>query len=251
MKTSEKNNTHGIKNSKLEKMRPIFFKIGLFVTLSAVFLAFEYTTETIEKKPVITEDLIDEGWKPINTFVEEKKPEVKKEIIEKPKAVNPFKLTAVENNTEIEENTAQETQNELNPDEFLVGFDDDEKTETVPLPPLDFAGEMPFFIDCKSEAKTNMERKACTEFRIQAILDKELKIPEDVKAMGNSFTAYLSFVVDPEGNITNIEVLRSPTKSFEKAVKKAVKKFPKFVPGKQAGRKRAVILRQPINVKIL
>jgi TonB family protein len=251
MKISEKNNSHGIKNSELEKLRPVFFKIGLFVTLCTVFFAFEYTSETFQKKTIVTEDLIDEGWKPVNTFIEEKNTDVKKEIIEKSKTVNPFSIEIVNNNAQTEPNGSFENKNDLSTDKYLVGLDEPEKLDNTPLPPLNYAEEMPYFIDCKDIALNNMERKACTELQIQTILDKELKIPADVKALGNSFTAYLSFIVDTEGNIINVHVLRSPTKSFEKAVLNAVKKFPKFVPGKQAGRKRSIIMNQPIKVKII
>ena len=248
MKTSAKQ--HGIKNNKLEKLRPIFFKTGLFITLCLVFLAFEYTTEVTIDKHQPKEDFTEEGWKPIATFQDEKpKPQPQKQI-EQPKTVNPFEFKIVDNNTEIADKP-EVVQNDLNPDKFLVGFDDDdEPTENIPSPPLNFAEEMPYFTDCR-EIKGNMERFNCTGMKIQEILDKELKIPADVKAIGESFTAYVQFIVNENGEVVNVKVLRSPTKSFEKAVYKAVKKFPRFVPGRQSGHKQSVIIQQPIHVKIL
>ncbi len=249
MKTSEKTKkSHGIKNSKLEKKRFLFLNIGLFVTLCLVFFAFKYTAETEIKKPIQTGDLIDDGWRPINTFQEPETKKTEKVEIKKEQPVNPFSIEVVSNNTKIE-NKIEKTQENLDPDEYLVGLDEPEKTETDPLPPIDFAQEMPHFKDCK-EIKDNIQRKECTELIIHEILDKYLIVPEDVKAMGESFTAYLSFVVREDGRITNVEVLRSPSKSFNKAVLKAVKYFPAFIPGRQDGRKRAVILRQPIKVTI-
>lgn len=57
----------------------------------------------------------------------------------------------------------------------------------------------------------------------------------------------LQFVVDTNGNLKNIEVLKSLAPEFDKAAIDVVKKMPQWIPGMRFGRKAEIRMVLPIN----
>lgn len=73
---------------------------------------------------------------------------------------------------------------------------------------------------------------------LMTYLFENLKYPEDDAAIGNGGKCYLRFVVDKEGNISDVTVTRK-TKSCpacDKEAQRIVRKMPKWKPGRKKGR---------------
>jgi protein TonB len=61
---------------------------------------------------------------------------------------------------------------------------------------------------------------------------------------------YVSFIIEKDGSVTNIKVLRGVGKSCDEEAKRVVSLFPNFIPGKQNGRAVRVQYFVPINFKL-
>jgi TonB family protein len=61
---------------------------------------------------------------------------------------------------------------------------------------------------------------------------------------------YVSFVVEPDGNVSNIKILKTPHISLSKEAIRVIKKFPKYKPGTARGRKVRSKQTIPIQFKI-
>ena len=58
--------------------------------------------------------------------------------------------------------------------------------------------------------------------------------PEETKEKGVQGRAVVSFVVEKDGSITNVKVLKSLDPLLDKEAVRVVKTMPKWIPGKQS-----------------
>lgn len=69
-----------------------------------------------------------------------------------------------------------------------------------------------------------------------AYFAKYSRYPEDAKEAGVQGKVYLSFVVEKDGSISNVNVIRGVYPSLDQEAIRVVKTMPKWNPGKQNGR---------------
>lgn len=74
--------------------------------------------------------------------------------------------------------------------------------------------------------------------------------PEKAKEQGVQGTVYLTFIVERDGSISNIRVLRSPSDLLSEEAQRLVKAMPKWKPGQQRGKKVRVQYNLPINFQL-
>ncbi|NLR90148.1 MULTISPECIES: energy transducer TonB [Flammeovirga] len=79
---------------------------------------------------------------------------------------------------------------------------------------------------------------------------KNMKYPSQAKRMGVEGKVYVQFVVDKDGSLTDIKVVRGIGAGCDEAAINVLKKAPKWKPGKQRGRavKQRMVL--PISFKL-
>ncbi|ANQ49455.2 TonB family protein [Flammeovirga sp. MY04] len=79
---------------------------------------------------------------------------------------------------------------------------------------------------------------------------KNMKYPSQAKRMGVEGKVYVQFVVDKDGTLTDIKVVRGIGAGCDEAAINVLKKAPKWKPGKQRGRpvKQRMVL--PISFKL-
>ncbi len=63
-------------------------------------------------------------------------------------------------------------------------------------------------------------------------------------------TVFLSFVVEKDGSISNIKVIRSVERSLDSAAEACVRSMPRWIPGKQDGKTVRVQYNLPINFQM-
>jgi TonB family protein len=110
-----------------------------------------------------------------------------------------------------------------------------------------------FFIsptDAKAKGNTNPAGKAKTEFAVvdrnpsfpggsealTKFLKDNIKYPVDAEEDGAEGRVVLSFVVNKDGSISNIQVVKSVHPSLDKEAIRLLKMMPRWVPGKKNGR---------------
>lgn len=215
--------------ANLEKRRLMFTQIGLIVSLALAWMVFE--TKSYGKQEIRTFDgtteAIPDDLVPV-TVQEKPQP------IEKPKVVN--MITIVDNNEEIE--------SEIDID---VNVEEDEPIEpTVPIDIIEeeIVEEVPFII------VENMPTFPGGEKKMLEYVAKNVKYPQLAKEVGTQGRVFVSFIVEKDGSITNVTILRGIGSGCDEEAIRVVKSMPKWNPGLQCGRAVRVSCNLPINFKL-
>ena len=112
-----------------------------------------------------------------------------------------------------------------------------------------FAERMPVFGDCAG--LSGEERKTCSDRNLLGFLLKHLKYPAVARNNGIQGTVYLKFVVERDGSVSGIEVVRGQSGGLTDAALEAVQmintKGQRFAPGVQAGVPVRVAFNLPIK----
>lgn len=82
---------------------------------------------------------------------------------------------------------------------------------------------------------------------LQKWIGENVQYPQTSIEMNEQGKVYLSFVVEPDGSITNIAVERGVSNDLDKEAKRVVRKMPKWAPGEAKGKKVRTRCRLPIN----
>lgn len=81
-------------------------------------------------------------------------------------------------------------------------------------------------------------------------LSKNLRYPERASSAGVSGRVYMSFIVEKDGKITDIQVSRAAGYGFDEEAKRVLKLAPQWKPGIQNGKPVRVRYTMPINFTI-
>jgi periplasmic protein TonB len=87
------------------------------------------------------------------------------------------------------------------------------------------------------------------EARIK-FLQANMKYPEEAKELGVQGKVFVTFVVEVDGSITDVKVLRGIGSGCDDEAVRVVKSMPRWVPGKQRGVPVRVQFNLPINFKL-
>ena len=82
---------------------------------------------------------------------------------------------------------------------------------------------------------------------LQAWIAKNVNYPQTAIEMNEQGRVYLSFVVEPDGSITNVAVVKSVSTDLDKEAKRLVRAMPKWTAGEAAGEKARTRCQIPIN----
>ncbi len=109
--------------------------------------------------------------------------------------------------------------------------------------------EMPRFPGC--EDQTGDARKECSQMKLLQFIYTNIKYPEAARDAGTQGTAVVSFVVEKDGRITELKMLRSPGEgAFDAEVLRVTGEMPKWIPGKHEGETVRVEYKLPVKFKL-
>lgn len=215
------------KNPKLqeEKNRVVYFQLGLLVTGTSLLMAFTWKTPVDESEKLIVERSSDievvqmmEEEKPIET------PEVKKVVQKKTpdpitiKTITPF-IDPTKNKDE-DEKLYVETK--VKDGDKIGDFD-----FTIPIgdpPKMDVVVEWP-------------DQEASFGGNWYQYLRENTVYPEIAQEWGEEGSVYVSFVVERNGSISDVQVKNKDhvAKSLQKEALRVVKSSPRWTPGVKDG----------------
>jgi periplasmic protein TonB len=220
------------KKADLERKRFAFFQIGLIVSGSLCLAAFEYSTANSNKEITVLEEEDDGIGVEIPPTYES--PE---ELPEQTKVVDPEvdtfnivkklpKTTALGKKNEkidvTEGSGMEEYGYGLIPEDIIYdGEDIDRKPSFV-------GGD-----------------KAMYEW-----ISKQVQYPEIAAEMRIEQTVFVSFVVNKDGSINQVESLIRKNKHLEKEAIRVVSKMPKWIPGEVAGKSVTARYRIPFMFRL-
>ncbi len=207
---------------QLKEKRPIFFLSGLTVALAITFLAFEY--QSVEYRDIyegsisFEEDDIEVQMHEITLYTEI--PEIPDPKPIKPKDVVVLQNHIVEPISSIEHTTRDfDFPDDFDPDNMVPMAD--EKLEPEPIPVM-LMPEIP--------AEYITGEAGMMEF-IQSF-----KLPDAIKTNNKELIIYVTFVVNEEGNVTDIETLREVGYGVDKRIEEYFATMPQWKPAKQGAR---------------
>lgn len=217
--------------TNLEKKRVIFFQTGLVFSLAISLIAFEWTTQPKETL-AYTGDNIDEYFEDemINTFMKEEK----KMVL--PPEPEPLSFEIKDDSYEIE-NEMTNWENEYNP------------LETIEIDIYDGPDEKPeddFFI--RVEDMPEFSGGGLAEF--SKYVNQHLNYPEIAVEHGIEGKVYVQFDVNEEGQVCNVNLLRSTDAVLDKEAMRVIKESPAWQPGKQRGVPVKVRFVLPVNFRL-
>lgn len=235
------------KNPKadLNKDSGLFFVIGLTLVLFITWRALEYKSYDTTLSEVVIAHMIDSDLKEEVPITEALK-------LPPPPPTAPTIIEVIADAEEVEETFIQSTEmnqeTEINApiisaDDIMV--DEVEEEITVPFAVIE---DVPIFPGCEQVAKE--ERRACFEQKIQEHVKKNFKYPEIALEMGIQGKVHVQFIINVDGNITNIKT-RGPDRLLENEAERIIATLPKMTAGKQRGRSVKVPFSIPVTFKLM
>ena len=236
-------------NNKLEKLRGIFFQLGLIIAGGLSLLAFEWTTSyRIAELPGVVIEGVESDFDHIPTFEKEEK---KVEKIEQPKVdLNKIKIVKNDYKEPVEEKKKEEKKEETGSFDEGKWNEGEIIKEEAPKP---FAQNMPHYKNCAS--LNEVERKACTREIMYKHFGKTMSIPVNIKMQGKgTYLAFVYFEINKKGEITNVKILNdakhSIPKELEREAYNAVSSLPQLIPAKHHGKRVKVLYKIPIKFTV-
>jgi len=209
------------KNPKvsLERKRILFLQIGFLIALSVVLIAFEW--KSYEKGNYNLGNLN------LEDLEEEIIPITRQEVKPPPPPPPPPEIIEiVEDEVEIE-NEIEIDDTESDEDEVIdIEEDDDEE----------------FFMVVE-----NMPQFPGGDLGLMKYIQKHVKYPAIAKEYNITGKVYVSFIVDKQGKVTNVKIVRGVDKNLDAEAVRVIKSLPKYKPGKQRGKAVRVMFTVPIN----
>lgn len=217
------------KKADLESRRGMFLQIGLVVSLALAAAAFGYSKEKVEFTDIAGPGIVVE-------------PEMIPVTTTPPEEVKP-RVVAINVATDV----INIVRNDHKVDNSAMNFDFDEDAIYVPKIKVEPEAEvqdifikvekMPEFIG----GDLNKFRKWVTE---------RLKYPA-VAAESNIYgRVVLSFVVERDGSLSNVEVLQTPDRSLSEEAERVLKGSPKWTPGMQQSKAVRVKYTLPVDFRM-
>lgn len=81
-------------------------------------------------------------------------------------------------------------------------------------------------------------------------LSKSIRYPEEAEVKGIQGRVIVTFVVEPDGSISNVKVSKSVNPLLNKEAVRVVESMPHWIPGKQNGNVVRVKYTAPVTFKL-
>ena len=85
---------------------------------------------------------------------------------------------------------------------------------------------------------------------LQRFLLKHLRVPDEVLEPGSKVSVQVQFIVDKNGTITGMKILKSGGELFNKEVLRVLNKMPAWKPGRQNGMQVPVYFELPVTFQV-
>ncbi|HCS88275.1 MAG TPA: energy transducer TonB [Bacteroidales bacterium] len=218
--------------ASLENKKFTYLLMGFVLVLSICYVAFEWTEKDVTKYEVVNDDILFEDEIEIQQTTQETTPPPPPP----PPVQEVEALTIVENDVETQH---IEIQTEDKAEDVVViappveAPEEEEEVETVFV----IVEKMPEFPGGNE--------------RLFKYLSENLKYPVIAQENGIQGRAICQFVVNRDGSIVDVEVVRSAgDASLDKEAVRVIKSMPKWTPGKQRGKAVRVKYTLPVSFKL-
>jgi periplasmic protein TonB len=213
----------------LENKKFIFTQIGLVIGLALMLVAFEW--KSYEKTVVeVTSRQADNTAEEIIPITEQKvKPPPP------PPAKQVVKINIVDDNITVDDNIDIDVEADQNTEvqEYVAPVKSDEEES---------AEEAQIFMVVES-----MPEYPGGEAALYTFLAENIKYPQMAKESGIQGRVFVTFVVERDGSVTDVRVLRGIGGGCDEEAIRVVKSMPRWTPGKQRGKSVRVQYNLPVK----
>ena len=217
-------------NASLEKDKLVYVLMGLVFVLSLVYVALEWTEREVTKYEVTDTD-----------FLFEEEVEIQQTSQETPPPPPPPAVQEVEVLNVVEDNVETES--------IEVNTEDDQEEVVIAAPveaPVEEEEEEVVFVVVESMPEFPGGQQALFKY-----LSENVKYPVIAQENGIQGRVICQFVVNKDGSIVDVEVVRSGgDPSLDKEAVRVIKTMSKWKPGKQRGKPVRVKYTVPVNFKL-
>lgn len=222
--------------ANLEKTKGIFLEAGLVLTLAIVILAFEWKSYDKEAETVqVTQEVAQMEEMVIQTEREE--PETPPE---EPQQQQTTEFEIVDDDVELENAFSIDNfQNDANGDVYIPQVQVKEEVE------VEDEGERTIFTVVEEQSSFPGGMEALSKY-----LSENLKYPPQAKETGTQGKVFVTFVVEKDGSITDVRVLRDIGSGCGEEAVRVVKSMPKWKPAKQRGKTVRQQFNLPVNFQL-
>jgi protein TonB len=217
--------------ASLEKDKLVYVLMGLVFVLSLCYVALEWTEKEVTKYDVTDTE-----------FLFEEEVEIQQTSQETPPPPPPPAVQEVEVLNVVEDNVETES--------IEVNTEDDKEVEVVIAAPVEAPVEEEeeevVFVVVESMPEFPGGQQALFKY-----LSENVKYPVIAQENGIQGRVICQFVVNKDGSIVDVEVVRSGgDPSLDKEAIRVIKSMPKWKPGKQRGKAVRVKYTVPVNFKL-
>lgn len=213
----------------LESKKVIFTEIGLVIGLSIMLVAFEWKS--------YDKNIVAVASRQVENIAEEIIPITEQKIKPPPPAPvqQVVKINIVEDDVEVDDNLEIDAEADQNTEveEYIapVKQDDEESAE-----------EAQIFMVVESMPEFPGGESALYKF-----LGENIKYPQMAKESGIQGRVFVTFVVEKNGSVTDVRVLRGIGGGCDEEAIRVVQNMPKWTPGKQRGKSVRVQYNLPVK----
>ncbi len=214
----------------LEKRKGLLFQVGMVFALALVLVSFEWAIfdKTNTDLGALNLDIDEEEMIPLTQQAPPPPPPP-------PPPPQTTIIDIVEDDEEIEDELELDD-TEADEDTEIYIQEIEEEEEYV---------EPEIFTIVEENAEFPGGESAMNKF-----LGENLKYPKMAQDAGIQGIVYVTFVVEPSGEITSIKILRGLGGGCDKAAMDAIKKMPKWNAGKQRGKAVRVQFNLPVRFRL-
>lgn len=215
----------------LQNKRGLLLEIGLIIALGLVIVAFWYTPKEhrIEK--------VDLNYAPVEVEIAE----VTRQDQKPPEPPKKIEVKVITDLLQVVKNDAKITTNV----DFVDYDDEAEIIQTVDVVEEEIVDDQPFLI---AETMPKFQGGDLNTFRTW--VQQNVKFPQIALENGIQGRVVLSFVIEKDGSLTNIQVLQTPDRSLSEEAIRVLNKSPKWSPGKQRNQVVRVKYTLPVDFRV-
>lgn len=217
-------------NDDLRGQKTTGILIGYILTLALMFVAFEYTQRdvAVQEEERIYDMVMEEDMIPITQQQEVMAPPP----AAAPKVIDPI-INIVDNNTDLPEKEVETTE-EIN--QAIVSTPGTGAVSTAvatgPVGPVvEEVDDDRIFDVVEENAQFPGGDEACMKW-----LHDHIKYPSICQEQGVQGRVIVAFVVNKDGSIVDVKVVRSPDQHLSDEAVRVVKQMPKWKPARQGNR---------------
>lgn len=215
----------------LNNKRGLLLEIGLVVSLLLVIAAFAYTPK--EYRIEIAREYV--------APVEEEITEVTRQDQKPPEAPKKVEVKVITDMLEVVTNDTK-----ITTDVDFAEFDENtEVIQQVEVKEEVIEDDQPFLI---AETMPSFQGGDLNKFRTW--VQQNIRFPQIALENGIQGRVVLSFVIEKDGRLTNIQVLQSPDRSLSDEAIRVLSKSPKWSPGKQRNQVVRVKYTLPVDFRV-